>query len=123
MIASALLSLLPVRAWLYGGLALTLAALVGWHVLHEAGQRRAAVDAAIAASDARWQAALARANAETETKRKADQARIDDLSARLIDQQTLLDATLATTEAENAKLPDAASCVLDRARVRLLGRL
>lgn len=120
---AALLSLLPGREWLYGGLAAGLALLIGWHVIHEAGERRAAVAQAATARDSVWQAEIAAANAATETRRRADQARIDDLSARLIDQQTLLDATLATTEAENEKLPDAASCGLDRARVRLLERL
>ena len=120
---AALLSLLPGREWLYGGLAAGLALLIGWHVIHEGAQRRAAIVQAVTARDGVWQAQIATANAATETRRRADQARIDALAARLIDQQTLLDATLATTEAENAKLPDAASCVLDRARVRLLGRL
>lgn len=120
---AALLSLLPGRAWLYGAAAAGLAMLIGWHVLHEAGQRRAAVNAAIAAADARWQGEIARANAVAEARLRANQSRIDELAARLIDEGAKLDANLSHIEAENAVLPTPPSCGLDRARVRLLERL
>lgn len=120
---AALLSLLPGRGWLYGGLAAGLALLIGWHVIHEAGERRAAVAQAATARDSVWQAEIAAANAATETRRRADQARIDALAAQVIDANATLQTTLQTIEAENNALPAAPSCALDRARVRLLGRL
>ncbi len=120
---AALLSFLPARAWLYGALAAALIALIGWHMLHEAGQRRAAVEQAVAVVDARWQAELTRANAVAETRLKTDQARIADLSTRLGDALRQIETPLAHIEDENAKLPKGPSCGLDRDRVRLLDRL
>lgn len=120
---AALLSFLPGRAWLYGALAAALIALIGWHVLHEGAQRRAAVDQAVTARDGIWQAQIAKANARAAAMLANTQARVDELAAALITSRTQLDATLANIEAENAKLSAAPSCGLDRDRVRLLDRL
>ena len=120
---AALFSFLPGRAWLYGALAAALIAATGWHVLHEGAQRRAAVEQAVMARDGIWQAQIAKANAEAAARLASAQARVDELAAALITSRTQLDATLAAIEAENAKLPAAPSCGLDRGRVRLLDRL
>lgn len=120
---AALFSFLPGRAWLYGALAAALIAATGWHVLHEGAQRRAAVEQAVMARDGIWQAQIAKANAEAAALLASAQARAADLAAALITSSTRLDATLAAIEAENAKLPAAPSCGLDRGRVRLLDRL
>jgi len=120
---AALFSFLPGRAWLYGALAAALIAATGWHVLHEGAQRRAAVEQAVMARDGIWQAQIAKANAEAAALLASTQARVDELAAALITSRTQLDATLAAIEAENAKLPAAPSCGLDRGRVRLLDRL
>lgn len=118
-----LLSFLPARGWLCGALAAGLAILIGWHVIHEGAQRRAAIAAAIAVADGRWQQAIAKANAEADALLQSAQARLNELAGALITSRTQLDATLARIEADNDALPSPAACGLDRDRVRLLGRL
>lgn len=120
---AALLSLIPGRSILYALAAAALAGLIAWHWAHEAAQRQAAVEAAITASDARWQAALDKANAETRIALTAAQGRADDAAHIAAAAETKLTAAQTQLEAANAALPTPPSCGLDRARVRLLDGL
>ena len=73
-----------------------------------------------AAVSAEWQAALAKAEAQTKMTLASLQAQADAAGREAGIAQAKLSETLQALEASNAKLPNATACGLDADRVRLL---
>lgn len=118
-----LLQLIPNRAWLYGGLALGLTALITVHVFAAAQNRRQEVMQAIALADARWREAVSKAEAQTQLSLTALQAEAESAASRAATAETDARNALKRLEDANATLPTTPSCGLDRDRARLLNRL
>lgn len=103
--------------WLAGAV-LIIAAML-WHG-HAVNSHDTALRAGVTAM---WQAALAKAEAETKITLASLQAQADAAGHEAGIAQAKLSATLQALEASNAKLPNADACGLDPSRVRLLDRL
>lgn len=124
-----ILTLASLLSWLVGNsgkwLALSIV-LAGAVFFHQYAARQAidhATAAAMAAADARWQAALDQSNAQAQIELSARQAALDEAAHAAATSESELADRFSKLEAASAALPNARKCGLDRDRVRLLNRL